>query len=55
VTVSAVDHRGNHPYYSESCAANMIVAYSSGDGKHIVSREVLVATSPTDHSSGYHG
>lgn len=55
VTVSAVDHRGNHPYYSEACAANMIVAYSSGDGKHIVSREVLVATSHTEHSSGHHG
>jgi kexin len=37
VTVSAVDHQGNHPYYSESCAANMIAAYSSGSGKSIVS------------------
>jgi len=37
VTVSAVDFRGLHPYYSESCAANMIVAYSSGSGQHIVS------------------
>jgi hypothetical protein len=25
-----------HPYYSESCAANMVVAYSSGSRKHIV-------------------
>lgn len=37
VTVSAVDHKGMHPYYSEPCAANMIVAYSSGGGRAIVS------------------
>ena len=37
VTVSAVDSNGQHPYYSESCAANMVVAYSSGGGKNIVS------------------
>ena len=37
VTVAAVDVKGLHPYYSESCAANMIVAYSSGGGQNIVS------------------
>jgi kexin len=36
VTVSAVDFMGLHPVYSEACAANMIVAYSSGSGRHIV-------------------
>ena len=36
VTVGAVGHTGRHPTYSEACAANMIVAYSSGSGKHIV-------------------
>ncbi|KAG5715001.1 KEX1 protease [Termitomyces sp. T112] len=39
VTVSAVDYKGLHPYYSEPCAANMIVAYSSGSGKHIVTSD----------------
>ncbi|KAK7034041.1 pheromone processing endoprotease [Paramarasmius palmivorus] len=39
VTVSAVDHQGNHPYYSESCAANMIAAYSSGSGKSITTTD----------------
>ncbi|TFK30024.1 kex protein [Coprinopsis marcescibilis] len=39
VTVSAVDYKGLHPYYSESCAANMVVAYSSGSGKHIVTTD----------------
>lgn len=37
VTVAAVDFKGLHPYYSEPCAANMVVAYSSGSGQHIVS------------------
>jgi hypothetical protein len=36
VTVAAVDYKGLHPYYSEPCAANMVVTYSSGSGKHIV-------------------
>jgi kexin len=37
VTVAAIDNKGKHPYYSEPCAANMIVAYSSGGGNSIVS------------------
>jgi kexin len=37
ITVAAVDFKGLHPYYSESCAANLISAYSSGSGNHIVS------------------
>lgn len=36
VTVASVDFKGLHPDYSEACAANMIVAYSSGSGQHIV-------------------
>jgi kexin len=36
VTVAAIDYKGLHPYYSEPCAANMVVAYSSGSGKHVV-------------------
>lgn len=43
VTVSAVDHEGKHPYYSEPCAANMIVAYSSGAGERIVSGSLNVS------------
>ncbi|PFH54267.1 hypothetical protein AMATHDRAFT_135595 [Amanita thiersii Skay4041] len=39
VTVSSVDYKGLHPYYSEACAANMIVAYSSGSGQHIVTTD----------------
>lgn len=36
ITVAAIDHMDLHPPYSESCAANMVVAYSSGSGKSIV-------------------
>jgi len=36
VTVSSIDYMGLHPDYSEACAANMVVAYSSGSGNHIV-------------------
>ncbi|KAG6916651.1 hypothetical protein DXG01_005937 [Tephrocybe rancida] len=39
VTVSAIDYKGLHPYYSEPCAANLVVAYSSGSGKHIVTSD----------------
>ncbi|OCH93877.1 hypothetical protein OBBRIDRAFT_724092 [Obba rivulosa] len=40
VTVAAVDYKGLHPDYSEACAANMIVAYSSGSGNHITTTDV---------------
>jgi kexin len=55
ITVSAVDYKGLHPRYSEPCAANLIVAYSSGSGKHIVSARRdrcccrVVLTSAPDH------
>ncbi|KAJ7172151.1 peptidase S8/S53 domain-containing protein [Mycena filopes] len=39
VTVSAVDHKGGHPYYSEACTANMVAAYSSGAGKSITTTD----------------
>ncbi|RDB21406.1 Dibasic-processing endoprotease [Hypsizygus marmoreus] len=39
VTVSALNHKGEHPYYSEACAANMIVGYSSGDHHYIVTTD----------------
>jgi kexin len=36
ITVGAVDRKGQHPYYSESCSANLVVTYSSGSGDAIV-------------------
>ncbi|KAI0705889.1 peptidase S8/S53 domain-containing protein [Cytidiella melzeri] len=40
ITVASVDYKGLHPDYSEACAANMIVAYSSGSGNHIITTDV---------------
>ncbi|KAI0064528.1 hypothetical protein BV25DRAFT_1836864 [Artomyces pyxidatus] len=40
ITVAAIDYKGLHPIYSESCAANLVVAYSSGSGNHIVTTDV---------------
>jgi kexin len=37
ITVGAVDRMGVHPYYAESCSAQLVVSYSSGSGGHIVS------------------
>jgi kexin len=36
VTVGGIDREGHHPYYSEHCSAQLVVAYSSGpqDGIH---------------------
>ena len=30
ITIGAIDWEGKHPAYSEACAANMVVTYSSG-------------------------
>ncbi|KAF9535248.1 peptidase S8/S53 domain-containing protein [Crepidotus variabilis] len=55
VTVSAVDYQGLHPYYSEPCAANMVVAYSSGSGQHITTTDKGTATDKNACSSGHGG
>ncbi|KAJ3510244.1 hypothetical protein NMY22_g16029 [Coprinellus aureogranulatus] len=39
VTVAAVDYKGLHPRYSETCTANMVVGYTSGSGNHIVTTD----------------
>ncbi|PSR77612.1 hypothetical protein PHLCEN_2v7802 [Hermanssonia centrifuga] len=40
ITVASVDFKGLHPDYSEACAANMVVAYSSGSGNYITTTDV---------------
>jgi kexin len=37
ITVGAIDRKGQHPYYSEKCSAQLVVTYSSGSGDAIVS------------------
>lgn len=41
ITVGAIDRKGEHPYYSEHCSAQLVVTYSSGAGDAIVSREEM--------------
>lgn len=40
LTVSAIDHKGLHPDYAESCNAVMVVTYSSGSGEHIHTTDI---------------
>ena len=47
ITVGAVDRNGDHPYYSESCSANLVVTYSSGGGDSIHTTDVGNACSDT--------
>ena len=42
ITVGAIDRKGNHPYYSESCSAQLVVTYSSGSGDSIHTTDVGV-------------
>lgn len=49
VTVGAIDYKGQIPYYSEGCAANMVVTYSSGDNI----RKAIVRLTPTPRLMDY--
>jgi len=40
ITVGAIDHKGLHPPYSESCSAVLVVTYSSGSGEHIHTTDI---------------
>ncbi|EKD18175.1 uncharacterized protein L3040_007651 [Drepanopeziza brunnea f. sp. 'multigermtubi'] len=40
ITIGAVDRKGNHPYYSEKCSAQLVVTYSSGSGDAIHGTDV---------------
>ncbi|CAM1504605.1 Fc.00g021960.m01.CDS01 [Cosmosporella sp. VM-42] len=40
ITVGAVDRKGQHPYYSEHCSAQLVVTYSSGSGDAIHTTDV---------------
>ncbi|KAL1923176.1 uncharacterized protein VTP21DRAFT_9552 [Calcarisporiella thermophila] len=40
ITIGAIDRMNNHPYYSEKCAAQLAVTYSSGSGSYIYTSDV---------------
>jgi kexin len=49
ITVGAIDREGNHPSYSESCSAQLVVAYSSGSGDSIHTTDVGTDTCTKSH------
>lgn len=49
ITVGAIDRQGNHPTYSESCSAQLVVAYSSGSGDSIHTTDVGRETCYSGH------
>ncbi|WEW57678.1 pheromone processing endoprotease [Emydomyces testavorans] len=50
ITVGAIDREDNHPYYSESCSAQLVVTYSSGGSDAISTTDVGL-----DSCSNRHG
>lgn len=49
ITVGAIDRAGDHPYYSESCSAQLVVTYSSGHNDAIHTTDVGVDTCNSGH------
>ncbi|KAJ9246991.1 hypothetical protein DTO207G8_8451 [Paecilomyces variotii] len=49
ITVGAIDREGNHPSYSESCSAQLVVAYSSGGGDAIHTTDVGASKCSVTH------
>ncbi|CAR28945.1 ZYRO0F15598p [Zygosaccharomyces rouxii] len=47
ITVGALDHKGLHPSYSESCSALMVTTYSSGSGEFIHTTDIKGQCSET--------
>ncbi|OAD77937.1 hypothetical protein PHYBLDRAFT_108764, partial [Phycomyces blakesleeanus NRRL 1555(-)] len=50
ITVGAIDHTDNHPPYSESCSAQLVVTYSSGGGEYIYTTNVGTSVCTNSHS-----
>ena len=53
MTIAAVDRMGQHPYYSEMCAANIATGWSSGSGDHIHTTDV--AWNGVNRCTAHHG
>lgn len=49
ITISAIDRTGLHPYYAESCSANMAVTYSSNSRDKIHTTDVGEGQCSDDH------
>ncbi|KAJ2156827.1 pheromone processing endoprotease [Coemansia sp. RSA 552] len=40
ISIGAIDHHDQHPYYSEQCSAQLAVTYSNGAGRGIVTTDL---------------
>ncbi|KAM5433916.1 pheromone processing endoprotease [Microsporum ferrugineum] len=49
ITVGSVDWNNEHPYYSESCSAQLVVTYSSGGGGYIYTTDVGANVCSSQH------
>ncbi|KMU89515.1 KEX1 protease [Coccidioides immitis H538.4] len=49
ITVGAIDREDKHPYYSESCSAQLVVTYSSGGTDAISTTDVGLDTCSNRH------
>ena len=49
VTIGGIDRKGQHPYYSEHCSAQLAVTYSSGAGDAIHTTDVGVNKCYANH------
>ncbi|KAI1959667.1 pheromone processing endoprotease [Ophidiomyces ophidiicola] len=49
ITVGAIDQEDRHPYYSESCSAQLVVTYSSGGNGAISTTDVGLDTCSNRH------
>lgn len=47
ITVGAIDFKGLHPLYAETCSAVMVVTYSSGSNEHIHTTDIKKKCSST--------
>lgn len=54
ITVAATDRYNRHPYYGESCSANMISTYSSNSQYYITTSDRVGNRSPSDACTDRH-
>lgn len=47
ITVGAIDHQNQWPFYAEACSAVMVVTYSAGSGEHIHTTDIKKKCSNT--------
>ncbi|KAJ2083370.1 pheromone processing endoprotease [Coemansia sp. RSA 988] len=49
MSIGAIDHLDKHPYYSEQCSAQLVVTYSNGDNRGIVTTDIGLRSCTNKH------